>query len=63
MKGNSASEPTLHNEVVNFFDMQMLSGFEGVNVGYSKKEEKGHGRIEKREYWLLTDIEGLKANA
>ena len=37
----------------------MLSGFEGVNVGYSKKEEKGHGRIEKREYWLLTDIDWI----
>lgn len=56
LKGN---QPTIHNEVSKYFETQLLSGFDGVNVGYSKKEEKGHGRIEKREYWLLTDIDWI----
>ncbi|MCC6274552.1 MAG: ISAs1 family transposase, partial [Leptospiraceae bacterium] len=46
-------------EVFNYFETQMLTGFEGANIGYSKTEEKKHGRIEKREYWLLTDIAWL----
>ena len=37
----------------------MLSGFEGVNTGYSMTEENGHGRIEKREYQLLTGIDWI----
>lgn len=53
------NQPTIYNEVLNYFETQILFGFEGVNVGYSKKEEKGHGRIEKREYWLLTDIDWI----
>ena len=54
LKGN---QPTLYNEVLKYFETQMFIGFEGLNVSYSKIEEKGHGRIEKREYWLLTNID------
>ena len=53
------NQPTVYKEVVNYFEKLMLSGFEGVNTGYSMTEEKGHGRIEKREYWLLTDIDWI----
>ena len=54
LKGN---QPATYNEVLNYFETQMLTSFEGVYVSYSKTEEKGHGRIDKREYWLLPDIE------
>jgi predicted transposase YbfD/YdcC len=54
LKGN---QPTTHNEVLKYFETQMLTGFEGVNVSYSKTKEKRHGRIDTREYWLLPDID------
>lgn len=56
LKGN---QPTLHKEVMNYFEMQIVSGFEGDKVGYSKSEENKHGRNEKREYWLLTNIDWI----
>lgn len=52
-----ANHPTINNEVIKYFDKEILSEFEGANVGYTMKKEKGHGRIEKREYWLLNDID------
>ena len=56
LKGN---QPAIHNEVSKYFEKQILSEFEGVNFAYSMKEEMSHGRIEKREYWLLTNIDWI----
>jgi predicted transposase YbfD/YdcC len=56
LKGN---QPTIYNSVLNYFETQIISGFGRLNVNYSKIEEKAHGRIEKREYWLLTDIDWI----
>jgi predicted transposase YbfD/YdcC len=53
------NQPTVYNDVSKYFETMVLSDFESVRFGYVKKEEKGHGRIEKREYWLLTDIDWL----
>jgi predicted transposase YbfD/YdcC len=54
-----ANHPTIHGEVSKYFETKILSEFDGVNVCYSKREEKNHGRIEKREYFLLTDIDWI----
>lgn len=53
------NQEAMFTETSKYFETQILSGFEGVNVNYSRTEEKKHGRIENREYCLLTDISWL----
>lgn len=61
---------TLYNDVADYFQSAVQEGFEDISYQYMKTSEKGHGRIEIREYYLVTDIswldgkdawEGLKA--
>jgi len=61
---------TLHNDVEDYFNFAIKEDFKDIPYQYVKTSEKGHGRIETREYYLITDIswldgketwEGLKA--
>ena len=59
LKGN---HPTLHDEVVSYFKDLEEGGFkpsEPLQI-YNPKAEKGHGRIEKRQYYYSTDIDWLE---
>ena len=60
----------LHNDVEDYFKFAFTENFKDISYQYVKTSEKGHGRIEIREYYLITDIswlegkeawEGLKA--
>jgi predicted transposase YbfD/YdcC len=52
LKGNQRA---LHEEVETYFsDGELLK-----NCGYTSKTEKARGGIEKREYWLTTDVKWI----
>ena len=62
LKGN---QETLHEEVKQYFadlEVEKPTIKEGKNerVGYTKTLEKGHGRIESREYFYSTDLDWMK---
>ena len=58
LKGNQSS---LHKDIKLYFD-DVLSD-KRVEIESSKTHEKGHGRIEKRTYYLETDIDWLSAKS
>ena len=49
VKGN---QPTLHNGIVDFFTVQMEDDFAQGKVSQHETEEKGHGRHERRSYFV-----------
>lgn len=53
------NHPLLHQEVVQYFETCKEDGFKDVNFNYYEELDKGHGRIEKRRYWITEDIEWL----
>ena len=53
LKGNQG---TFHKEVIAYFDDARTSGFKDIEVSRKTTQEKGHGRIEKREYYQTEDI-------
>jgi len=46
------NQPTLHRGLEEFFTTQMEDDFARVAVGRYEKEEKGHGRVEHRAYYV-----------
>jgi predicted transposase YbfD/YdcC len=52
LKGNQG---TLHQEVADSFAQAEASGFAGMAVDYARQVDKGHGRIEVRQHWVLTE--------
>lgn len=50
---------TLHNEIKNYFEQAESIEFEGVVHHSFVKEEKGHGRQERREVYATDDIDWL----
>lgn len=67
LKGNQG---LFHKEVVEYMEDALEANFEGVKYSTKITQEKGHGRIEKREYFQTDDIgwfcekqlwEGLKS--
>lgn len=53
------NQRTLHDEIQNYFDQAVKVGFEGVSHDSFVKEEKGHGRKERREVYATNDIDWL----
>lgn len=47
VKGN---QPTLHDGIVKFFDEHLEDEFARVKVSRHATQEKGHGRVEQRQY-------------
>jgi predicted transposase YbfD/YdcC len=58
LKGNQG---TLHTDVAEFFEDARARAFAGVAHQYTETVEKDHGRIEKRRYWLVDEIDWLVA--
>lgn len=50
-----ANQPRLHQEVTELFAETRARAFTGIAHEHHETLEKGHGRIERRQYWLLTD--------
>ena len=50
LKGNQG---TLYSAVTDLFTYALDNNFKRVHHGYCVDVEKEHGRIEKREYWLI----------
>jgi predicted transposase YbfD/YdcC len=53
VKGNQG---TLHDDIKLYFDDAEKNNFKGIKSSYHKTLDKDHGRIEKREYWTVSDI-------
>jgi len=58
LKGNQSS---LHDEVCNFFDQAERIDFEGVEHKLYHMVEEGHGRFEKRTFYVTQDISWIPA--
>ena len=56
VKGN---QPTLHDEIQNYFAQAERIEFEEVPHNLFVKEDKGHGREERREIYVTDDIDWL----
>ena len=52
LKGNHS---TMHEDVITTFNEGMATGFEGISHHSHQTIEKGHGRIERRRYFLVDD--------
>jgi predicted transposase YbfD/YdcC len=50
LKGNQGQ---LHDEVKEFFTIAKVENFKNVAVQYHDEHDKGHGRIEHRQCWVL----------
>jgi predicted transposase YbfD/YdcC len=53
------NHPILYNEVESFFQTNLKTNFEGQKYKYTVTQDKGHGRIEKREYWFVSNTDFL----
>jgi predicted transposase YbfD/YdcC len=56
VKGNQQG---LLEDAEALFNRVVEKGFEGVRYDQFESEEKGHGRLERREYMVLYDLEGM----
>lgn len=56
VKGN---QETLADDVEQEFKHAQADGFAHMNHLYREVVDKGHGRIEKRQYWYTHDVQGL----
>lgn len=56
VKGN---QPSLMNDIVEWFDFAELNEFKDFEHDTCKTLDKGHGRIEKRKYYITEDIDWL----
>lgn len=57
LKGN---QPALYEETIQLFDDLAASGGKAYEHTYSKEVNDGHGRIEIRKAWVITDLQWLK---
>ena len=48
-----ANHPTLYFQVKEWFEQAQAQQFEGIDVSYDKRIEKGHHRTEIREVWTV----------
>lgn len=53
------NHPLLHQEIEQFFMGCRKDSFKDVSYDYYEEYSKGHGRIEKRKYWITEEIEWL----
>jgi predicted transposase YbfD/YdcC len=50
-----ANQPRRHQEVTELFAEGRATEFTGIAHDYYATMEKGHGRMERREYWTITE--------
>ena len=48
-----ANHPTLYNQVQDWFEKTQMLDFQGIDVSYDKRIEKGHHRTEIRQVWSV----------
>lgn len=58
LKGN---HPLLHEEVEKYFAQALREGFKDIQYQHVHTANKGHGRIENRDYFLVSDIAWMDA--
>lgn len=56
LKGNQGA---LHDDVRLFLETEKTRGFKSVSHDYYEATEKGHGRVERRRYWITNHIDWL----
>lgn len=56
LKGNQRN---LHEDVQQLFNWALQTQFKDIAHEYCQSVEKAHGRIERRRYWLLSEVEHL----
>lgn len=56
LKGNQS---TLQTDVSDYFKYAVSKDFKDIDYKYYQTFDKGHGRIEKRKYYLINDIDWL----
>ena len=49
------NQPQLYDDVAETFDHLRCSGFSDIDYRFCETVEKGHGRIEKRRCWAVSD--------
>ena len=49
----------LHEGIRDLFEGAAALGFDGVPYDYAGSVDKGHGRVERREYWTITEADCL----
>jgi predicted transposase YbfD/YdcC len=54
-----ANQPTMHDEVVAFFDDALKLGFGDAPHTLDESVDKGHGRLETRRTWVCSDVAWL----
>lgn len=55
------NQPNLYKDVEDYFQFVLKENFKDVEYQFVRTAEKGHGRIEVREYYLITDISWLES--
>lgn len=55
-----SNQPTLHHDVVEWFAWAQARDFRDVEHTYAQTVNKGHGRIEIRQCWALSDPRALE---
>ncbi len=60
VKGN---QPTLMRDIVDWFDFAEQNQFKDFEHDTCRTLDKGHGRIEKRKYYITEDIDWLAAKS
>ena len=53
------NHPILYNEVESFFQTKLKTNFKGQPHKYVTTQDKGHGRLEIRDYWMVSNIDFL----
>jgi predicted transposase YbfD/YdcC len=55
------NQGNLHEDVKELFDGVFEFGFEGVDYDTYETVEKGHGRIETRQCWAISDLSYIRS--
>ena len=50
-----ANQGTMYQDVVDLFDDALATGFADLEHDTHQRMEKGHGRLERRQYWTISD--------
>jgi predicted transposase YbfD/YdcC len=54
------NQEKLHREIEAYFQKELEAGFQGERSSYHEKEERGHGRQERRVYVVVENPEGMR---
>lgn len=56
LKGNQGN---LHDNIALFFDYAATNDFSGIDYDYYEASDGGHGRVEVRRHWTVSDLDWL----